>query len=151
MKRVVTGVNEAGRSYAVSVDELDASEAQPVWEYAPADVRDWIAAIEPGVAAEWIEPDASGGVRWFFAPIPPASETPMPEMPGMDEDGWHTTRTIDFDILLDGEITLILDEDRIELQKGDFVIQQATRHAWKNESDRPAVLLALLHRPEGVA
>jgi quercetin dioxygenase-like cupin family protein len=44
----------------------------------------------------------------------------------------------------------VVDEGRIALEKGDFVIQQATRHAWKNDSDKPALLLALIHRPNGI-
>ena len=57
----------------------------------------------------------------------------------VDEHGFHTTRTIDFDFLVDGELTLVVDEGSVPLEKGDFVIQQATRHAWRNSGDRPAV------------
>jgi len=150
MKRVVTGVNEQGRSYIVSVDELDSSKPHIVWDYEPGDVLNWIKAIDPKVAADWIGPQTSGGVRWMFAPLPPTAEVGHQERPGIDEEGFHTTRTVDFDFIFDGELTLVLDEGRIALEKGDFVIQQATRHAWKNDSDKPALLLALIHRPNGI-
>ena len=150
MKRVVTGVDEQGRSYIVSVDELDPSTGQMVWDYEPSHVRPWIEAIDPATAAEWIGPEVPGGVRIMFAPLPPDSEMQHGEMPGIDEHGFHTTRTIDFDFLVDGELTLVVDEGSVPLEKGDFVIQQATRHAWRNSSDRPAVLLAVIHRPDGV-
>lgn len=150
MKRVVTGVNERGRSYIVSIDELDASQPQAVWDYQPSDVRDWISAIDPAAAAEWIGPEAGGGARWYFAPMKPDAEAEHLEMPGMDENGFHTTRTVDFDFMFDGELTLVLDEDSVQLEKGDFVILQAARHAWRNESDKTAILLSLIHRPEGV-
>jgi uncharacterized cupin superfamily protein len=71
------------------------------------------------------------------------------EHPGIDKDGFHTTRTVDFDCLIEGEITLILDDEQVRLEPGDCVVQQATRHAWKNEGDKTALLFGLLHRPEG--
>jgi len=62
--------------------------------------------------------------------------------------GFHTTRTVDFDFVVEGELTMELDADTVRLEAGDFVIQQAARHAWRNESAaRRAVLLALLHAP----
>jgi quercetin dioxygenase-like cupin family protein len=37
----------------------------------------------------------------------------------------------------------------VKLQAGDAVVQQATRHSWRNEGTEPAVLLVLLHSPAG--
>ncbi len=151
MKRVVTGVNEQGRSYIVSAEELDPAGPGTVWTYEPSQVLDSINAIDPQVAADWIGPQVSGGVVWHFAPMAPEAEiTEHHSYPGIDENGFHTTRTIDFDFIFEGELTMVLDEDRVRLQKGDFVIQQATRHAWKNESDKTAILLALIHRPQAI-
>lgn len=90
----------------------------------------------------------SGGAKWIYAVLPPASEQiENPAMEGIDEEGFHTTRTIDFDFIVDGELTLVLDEDIVELSAGDFVIQHVTRHAWRNESSASATLLAVLHKP----
>jgi hypothetical protein len=150
MKRVVTGVNEQGRSYAVSVEELDTSIFDAVWSYEPGQISEWISAIDPGAAADWLGPQVAGGLRWVIVPFPPEADVPeRMEHPGIDKDGYHTTRTIDFDCLLEGEITLILDEGQVRLEQGDCVVQQATRHAWKNEGDKTALLLAMLYRPEG--
>jgi hypothetical protein len=151
MKRVVTGVSERGRSYVVSVDELDTSRFDPVWSYEPGQIPEWLGAIDPRVAADWLGPQVSGGMRWMIVPFPPDKDiTERIEHPGIDKDGYHTTRTIDFDCILEGEITLILEEGRVRLEPGDCVIQQATRHAWKNEGDKSALMLALLYRPEGL-
>jgi hypothetical protein len=158
MKRVVTGVNAQGRSYVVSSEELDSSGQFniTVWDYEPPQVRDWIDAIDPDTAADSFGPQVAGGVRWSLATIPPAGEQPQrggewAERPkGLDENGFHTTRTIDFLVMLDGKLTMLLDEERVLLEKGDFVVQQATRHAWKNESNEVAVLAGLVHRPDGV-
>jgi mannose-6-phosphate isomerase-like protein (cupin superfamily) len=150
MKRVVTGVNEHGRSYIVSAEELDTAQPHNVWDFEPDQVMKTIGQIDPSVTADWIGPTVGGGARWIYAPMKPDSEGTHVSMDGIDEDGFHTTRTVDFDFIADGELTMVLDEDRITLHAGDFVIQQATRHAWKNESDKVAVLIALIHRPDGV-
>ena len=54
------------------------------------------------------------------------------------------------DCLIVGELTLLLDDGEVRLHPGDCVVQQATRHAWKNEGDTPAIMVALLYRPQGI-
>lgn len=44
----------------------------------------------------------------------------------------HRTRTVDYGIILSGEIDMLLDDSEIRLKAGDVVIQQATNHAWVN-------------------
>lgn len=57
------------------------------------------------------------------------------------EDGMHTTDTVDYAICLEGELTLRLDNDaEVTLTPGTCVVQLGTRHAWKNRSDRPALM-----------
>lgn len=46
------------------------------------------------------------------------------------------TRTLDFCLILEGEITLVLDTEEVHLKAGDSVIQRDTSHAWSNRSDR---------------
>ena len=46
----------------------------------------------------------------------------------------HRTETIDYAIVLEGEITLLLDDSDVELKAGDVVIQRGTSHAWSNRS-----------------
>jgi hypothetical protein len=46
-------------------------------------------------------------------------------------------RTLDFCLVLDGEITLVLDTTEVHLRAGDTVVQRGTNHAWSNRSDRP--------------
>jgi uncharacterized cupin superfamily protein len=47
------------------------------------------------------------------------------------------TRTLDFCLVLEGEITLVLDTAEVQLRAGDTVVQRGTNHAWSNRSDRP--------------
>jgi quercetin dioxygenase-like cupin family protein len=62
-----------------------------------------------------------------------------------DNPGMHTTATVDFDMVLSGEVWLELDggAERM-LRAGDCVIQNGTRHAWHNRSDAPCVMLVVL-------
>ena len=46
-------------------------------------------------------------------------------------------RTLDFCLVLDGEITLVLDNTEVHLRAGDTVVQRGANHAWSNRSDRP--------------
>lgn len=47
----------------------------------------------------------------------------------------HRTRTIDYVVVLEGEIHLLLDESEVRLEAGDVVIQQGTHHAWFNRGN----------------
>ena len=55
------------------------------------------------------------------------------------------TRTLDFCLILEGEITLVLDTKEVELKAGDTVVQRGTRHAWSNRSDAPCVVAISSH------
>jgi uncharacterized cupin superfamily protein len=55
------------------------------------------------------------------------------------------TRTLDFGIVLEGEIVLVLDTQEAALKAGDIVIQRGTNHAWSNRSTRPAVVAIASH------
>ena len=69
----------------------------------------------------------------------------------LDNPGMHTTDSIDFGIVLRGEIFLELDngEERL-LRAGDCVVQNGTRHAWRNRSGNPATLAFVLLGAERV-
>ena len=62
-----------------------------------------------------------------------------------DSPGMHTTDTVDYDAVLDGEIWLELDDGvATRLKQGDIVIQCGARHAWRNKSERPATMMFVL-------
>lgn len=56
----------------------------------------------------------------------------------------HRTETIDYAVVLEGELTLVLDEEDVELKAGDVVIQRGTNHSWRNRSDKPCRILFVL-------
>lgn len=62
-----------------------------------------------------------------------------------DGSGMHITPTVDYDIILDGELWLELDDGEIRhLRAGDVVIQNGTRHAWRNRTDRPTTMISVM-------
>ena len=65
-----------------------------------------------------------------------------------DKPGWHTTDTLDVEVILEGEIVLDLDDGEHRLGPGDVVVQRGTAHRWKVVGDAPCAYLALMLRPE---
>ena len=62
-----------------------------------------------------------------------------------DAPGMHTTETLDYDFVLDGEIWLELDDGHVtHLRQGDVVVQGGGRHAWRNLSERTATMAFVL-------
>jgi quercetin dioxygenase-like cupin family protein len=66
------------------------------------------------------------------------------KLPGMlthlepDNPGMHTTNTIDFEYVISGEVSLELDDVKeVHLKPGDTVVQNGTRHAWRNRGSEP--------------
>ena len=55
------------------------------------------------------------------------------------------SRALDFCLILEGEITLVLDTEEVSLKAGDTVVQRGTRHAWSNRSSRPCVIAISSH------
>lgn len=71
---------------------------------------------------------------------PGLAERVEPDVPGF----FHTTDTLDYVVVLQGEIWLVTDEGEVRLGPGDSVIQQGTRHAWRNHGEVPATLAVVL-------
>ncbi len=62
-----------------------------------------------------------------------------------DNPGMHTTNTIDFEYVLSGEVWLELDDGKeVHLRAGDTVVQNGTRHAWRNKHSEPCRLVVCL-------
>lgn len=104
------------------------------------------------------------GFRFGFFTIPPDTKADLAELatpaafqeiqqklPGMievlelDHPGMHTTDTIDFDVVISGEVSLELDDGaEVHLKAGDCVVQNGTRHAWHNRSSENCVIAVAL-------
>jgi hypothetical protein len=67
-----------------------------------------------------------------------------------DNPGMHATPTVDYDLVLDGEIWLELsDGNEVRLERGDVAVLYGASHAWRNKSDRPATIAAMLFGARG--
>ena len=169
MRRVVTGHDENGRSVVVSDGPVPRSReftSLPGW----VSRLPW--ATEPGEPVSRAGEDptpqvtsllpAPGGTRFIVLTFPPDSAMADPsfdpvaygqealaDSPGLAElfepDGMHATPTVDYGIVLRGDIVLELDDGHCTpLSAGDLVIQNGTRHAWRNRGDHPATVAFVL-------
>ncbi len=56
----------------------------------------------------------------------------------------HRTESVDYGIVIEGELTLVLDDSEVQLKPGSVVVQRGTNHAWANRSGRPCRMLFVL-------
>ena len=70
--------------------------------------------------------------------------------PGVAER-WHRTDSLDYGIVLSGEIDMQLDEGEVHLKAGDVVVQRGTLHNWVNRGTEPCVIAFILIATEGGA
>jgi hypothetical protein len=154
IRRVTTGHDGEGRSVFVTDAEVE-PEGWHLWggDEAPTfpDAGD-----PPGRLRAF---PMVGGYRFGIIELPPgiAGGSPYPDEErvmqatkhGMrlevGQPGVHTTDTIDFEVILSGEIVLELDDgaERV-LRAGDTVVQNGTRHRWRVEGTEPAVMAVFM-------
>ena len=168
IRRVVTGHDADGRSVFAS-DEVVApgtARALPGWEFLDL----WGDDRTPVLPTDGSRPAATtyfpppGGHRFTVSVIPPDGLDPPGDLdpaegeaeierllPGMlahmeaDEPGMHTTHSVDLEIVLSGELVLELDDGaERHLRPGDTVVQNGTRHRWRNPGREPAALLVVM-------
>ena len=145
LRRVVTGHDDAGRS-VVMIDgpcifhrDIGGGgwNVQDIWESDVVPVP--IEAKEPDPTAGPVHfgiPQA--GVRVRVTDIPPTKPGAEPFM--------HRTNSIDYLHVLEGEITMLLDDADhfVVLRKGDTIVQRATSHAWVNRTDAHCRVLVIM-------
>jgi len=147
-RRVVTGVDAQGRSTFLSDGPAFGGDSwAEVWVTDPRNGID--AVVDPQDGPMQLEPP-DGGNAWRVFEVPPDTlmRARMNEvigtMPGVEADGFHTTDTVDYVMVLEGEISLELDTGEVALHPGDCVVQRQTRHAWRNRSDKPVRMVAVM-------
>jgi mannose-6-phosphate isomerase-like protein (cupin superfamily) len=148
VRRVVTGVDEQGRSMFLSDGPaFGGDQWAEVWVTDPAHGLN--AVVDPQHGMTVLEPPA-GGTAWRVFEVPPdaqmreAMNNAVGVIEGTEADGFHTTQTIDFVMVLEGEISLELDTGEVALHPGDCVVQRSTRHAWRNRNDFPVKMVAVM-------
>jgi mannose-6-phosphate isomerase-like protein (cupin superfamily) len=163
VRRVVTGLDE--RNYAVVLfdSRIPIKQDSPViastnfWitDSTPPSLTKQETANRPiGVSP----PDNGTKFRLVeFAPLSPEIEAKLPPemiMKGVShapEKGipvkhpmMHRTRSLDYAVILSGEIDMMLDDTSVHLKQGDVIVQQATNHGWVNHGTQPCRILVVL-------
>ena len=168
IRRVVTGHTPDGKATVasdtqvepVTVALLPGMEFHRLWgaDSAPTFPDDGA----PHSSSTYFPP--LGGFRFGLFMLPPDSMTPAAEvdvewalkeaeekLPGAiahlepDNPGMHTTDTIDFEYIISGEVWLELDDGvEVHLRAGDTVVQNGTRHAWRNKGSEPCRMVTIL-------
>lgn len=167
IRRIVTGHNAEGKSVVISDDRSSREHAMkhtpgfvssPLWmlEGTPDLSKDNPNALEKGGSVL----ASAGGATFIVVTFPPdsvfmsqdfdpekAGAEQLAASPGLidcfepDCPGMHTTPTVDFGTVVKGDIVLELDDgEQIALKAGDTVVQQGTRHAWRNPGTEPATV-----------
>jgi len=133
-RRIVTGHAPDGRSVFVSnapvphVRDLPGVRFDEVWQTAAApEPLDLVPDGEPTSDSTSIGPAGRGGSTIRVIEFQPAEA-------GGVRSPMHRTRTIDYGIVLEGEVVLILSDSETTVRKGDVVVQRGTDHAWENRS-----------------
>jgi hypothetical protein len=166
IRRVVTGHDENGKSVfiidgnAPAVKEMDSMPGlalTDLWQTngAPADNTGNVDSADRPVV---LEPPANGTI-FRLVEFPPdsawrgkadagdafdsigAGHAPVK---GSDDPMMHKTSTVDYLIVVKGEIWAILDDSEVCLKQGDMMVLRGTNHSWSVRTDEPCLLAAIL-------
>ena len=168
IRRVTTGHNAQGKAIVVSDTEVDGHTLAllPGAEFH----RLWGADVPPRFPDVGLQPEGPsyfpplGGFRFMMFTVAPHTmrrrgEVDVPtllaemeaKLPGLashmepKHPGMHTTDTIDFEYIIEGEVWLELDDSAaVHLRAGDTVVQNGTRHRWRNESAVPCRIVVFM-------
>ncbi len=169
--RVVTGHDADGRAVVassgplptvVAISAIPGTVFHEVWstDACPAVVDN---GLDPTAAPLCLPPPAHG-TRVRFVDIPPDTPDFLAHGAGRMQEAFsqigdaqastvrqgsphplmHRTESIDYGIVIDGELTLVLDDSEVALRAGSVVVQRGTNHAWANRSGQPCRMLFVL-------
>jgi naringenin degradation protein FdeH len=162
VRRVVTGHDDAGRAVlaqdgtppnVVAFDAVPGTVFHEVWatDAVPARIDN---GPDPTLGRLELAPPR-GGTRIRIVDVPPDTVqnaiAPEQAAAAFAEIGaahshslhgphalMHRTETVDYGIVLSGEVWLVVDEDETRLEPGDVVVQRGTNHAWSNRTEETA-------------
>lgn len=168
IRRIVTGHDASGKSYIVKdgaspairvVPERPGYRVTNLWRTvgSPCDID----ASDSIVEQQGVAPPPSGTVIRIIDIPPEASDANERKRQAAatfgklfaDADhhlddkrhpGMHITESVDYAVMLEGELTAILDNDETIMRVGDVLIQRGTNHAWANRSGKMARILFVL-------
>jgi Cupin domain len=142
IRRVVTGHDAQGKSIVLSdgvppqfhsmLGPSVGADFFEIWNVAaPVPMLTSTEAREPNEREFTIMPPSGHLLR--IIEIYPPSE-------GGQRTVMHRTKTLDYAVVIEGEVVLVLDDSEVTLRKSNVVVQRGTDHAWENRSDKRAVI-----------
>ena len=171
VRRVVTGHDGNGKAVVISdgVAPVHSNPLRPgqlsheIWKTGAMPIPIGREEPDPVTGKRQLHPPPTGTV-FRISEVPPESDAIRTMTPGEARAAFraagaegastwgrggrhplmHRTETVDYAVVLEGEITLILDEGEVDLKAGDVVIQRGTNHAWSNRSGRVTKMLYVL-------
>lgn len=169
--RVVTGHDADGRAIVASdgalptvveIAAIPGTVFHEVWatSASPAPLDN---GIDPTLGALSLPPP-QGGTRIRFVDIPPDTPEFLARGAAQMKDAFtqigdaaastveaasphplmHRTESVGYGVVIEGELTLVLDDSEVQLKAGSVVVQRGTNHAWANRSDRLCRMLFVL-------
>jgi mannose-6-phosphate isomerase-like protein (cupin superfamily) len=165
VRRVVTKIDEAGKAVVMFDERVQMSGVRPPNYVAPIwlsdkSLPDFSMKEDAAKRMAGLMPPKGGTVFRVvdFVPEPEAvarldmntmqkvvgeAGTPKKGLPPR-HPMMHRTRTLDYAIVISGEIDMLLDDGEVHLKAGDVVVQQATNHAWVNRGKEPCRIAFIL-------
>jgi quercetin dioxygenase-like cupin family protein len=172
VRRVVTGHDKNGKAIVLSDGSAPTVHSNPirpgqlsfdVWKTKAMPVPLAREEPEPTSGPRSLQPPPAGTVLRISI-VPPETDATRNLTPEQAQDLFrksgageastygrggrhpmmHRTETVDYAVVLEGEIALLLDEGEVELKAGDVVIQRGTSHAWSNRSGKNVKMLYVL-------
>lgn len=133
-RRVVTGLDGEGRSTVI----IDGPVPQPgpvanlIWrsKAVPADnsgTTDMGGVFDMGMLHD-------GGTNFIYTVLPPGLEAGAL---------MHATDTIDYLVVISGEVVMVLETGEVTLRAGDFIVDRGVNHGWRNDGAVPAVYVSV--------
>jgi len=140
VRRVVTANDNEEKSFVKWDSEIEPDQKRPgfysleMWStrQLPAEIT------EEDPTQQWIGTAIAGGSVFRLGLYEP----------GVAER-WHRSDTIDYAVVLSGEMWMQLDKEEVHLKTGDVVIQRGTIHNWVNRGEKPCLMLYVLIATEG--
>jgi mannose-6-phosphate isomerase-like protein (cupin superfamily) len=167
IRRIVTGHDANGRSN-ITFDGLARNIMEfPAWpgarvtelwttEETPVDNT---GDIDRGARPIRHDPTPNGGTIFRVVEVPPEDGHVMDTKAVLDKLGstkrpseedskkhatMHVTDSIDYLVVISGEMHMLMEEGEVLLRQGDCIVQRGTKHAWVNRSGKPCILAAVL-------
>lgn len=166
-RRVITGHDASGKAIVVAdgpapnarMRQVTGLTSTLVWvtETTPADIS---TSADPTLVERGVAPPIHGSILRIVDFPPEPKEGPQIDNAAMKKEMglaghgvgakparhpyMHRTQSIDYAIVLEGEIDMLLDDSEVHLKAGDVLIQVGTNHAWVNNSDKPCRIAFVL-------